>query len=123
MGAARQHRIGLGLIAGALWWLGQNPGTHVQLDLTRRRMRLTRLGLSGRQLREISFDDLASVEVEQSTDDEGGSIWRPTVRLQSGETVTLSEQWSHDEAGVERGVALVTEACGVGRPTENLERS
>ena len=104
--------IGLGLIAGALWWLGQNPATQVQLDLTRRRMRLVRVGLSGRRVRELSFDDLAGAEVEQGTDDEGGTIWRPAVRLRGGELVALSQLWSHDQDGVERGVAVVAESCG-----------
>jgi len=112
--------IGLGVIAGALWWLGQNPATQVQLDLTRRRVRLVRLGISGRQVRQFSFDDLASVEVDHGTDDEGGSIWRPAVRLKSGELVTLSQLWSHDQAGVERGIAAVAEACGVGRTERGI---
>jgi hypothetical protein len=103
--------LGLGVIAGALWWLGRSPGTHVQLDLTRRRLRLVRSGLSGREVRSLSFDDLESVEVEQGTDSEGGAVWRPKVRLRSGQLVLLSELWSHDQAEVEEGVSVVSAAC------------
>jgi hypothetical protein len=103
--------LGLGVIAGALWWLGRSPGTHVQLDLTRRRLRLVRSGLSGREVRSLSFDELQSVEVEQGTDSEGGAVWRPAVRLRSGQLVLLSELWSHDQAAVEEGVSVVSAAC------------
>jgi hypothetical protein len=105
--------IGIGVSAGAFWWLARSPATQVQVDLTRRRVRLVRFGLSGRWVRQLSFADLASVEVEQGTDDEGGLIWRPAVRLRNGELVRLSELWSHDQAGVETGVAVMAEACGL----------
>ena len=99
--------LGVGVIAGALWWLTRNPATQVQLDLTQRRLRVVRFGLSGRLVRRLSFDDLASAEVEQGTDDEGGLIWRPAVRLRNGERVLLSDLWSHDQAGVEKSRAVV----------------
>jgi len=105
--------VGVGVSSGALWWLARSPATQVQLDLTRRRLRLVRFGLSGRLARQLSFDDLASVEAEQGTDDDGGLVWRPAVRLRSGELVLLSELWSHDQAGVEAGMAVVAENCGV----------
>ena len=103
--------IGLGVGSGALWWLRRSPGTHVQLDLTRRRLRLVRFGLSGRQVSWLSFDDLASAEVDQGTDSDGGTVWRPAVRLRTGQLVLLSELWSHDQVGVEEGVSVVAEAC------------
>jgi hypothetical protein len=103
--------IGLGGCVGALWWLGRNPATHGLLDLTGRRLRLVRSGLLGRQVRWLSFDDLQSVEVEQGTDSEGGTVWRPAVRLRNGELLLLSELWSHDEAGVKEVVSVVAEAC------------
>jgi hypothetical protein len=105
--------LGVSVSAGALWWLARNPTTQVQLDLTQRRLRLVVFGLSGRLVRQISFDDLASAEVEQGTDDDGGPIWRPAVRLRSGERVLLSALWSHDQAGAEKSRAVVVEACGL----------
>ncbi len=103
--------VGLGGASGALWWLGRSPATHVQLDLTRRRLRRVRFGLHGREERWLSFDDLESVEVDQGTDSEGGTVWRLAVRLRTGELVLLSELWSHDQAAVEEGVSVVAEAC------------
>jgi hypothetical protein len=94
--------IGVGVSLGALWWLARNPKTHVQLDLTRRHVQLVRIGLSGRHLRRLSFDDLEAAEVEQGSDSEGGAIWRPVVRLRDGHRVLLSELWSHDQAGWRR---------------------
>jgi hypothetical protein len=105
--------VGIGVSSGALWWLARSPATQVQLDLTRHRVRLVRLGLSGRRVRQLSFADLASVEVEQGTDDEGSLIWRPAVRLSGGDLVRLSELWSHDRADVEAAARVVAEACGV----------
>lgn len=107
--------MGLGVGAGALWWLGRSPATQVQLDLTRRRVRLMEFGLSGRQVRWLSFDDLESVEVDQGTDSDGGTVWRPAVRLRTGELVLLSQLWSHDRAEVEEGVSVVAEACRLPR--------
>lgn len=104
-------RLGWGGSAGALWWLGRNPATHVQLDLTHRRLRLVRSGLAGRQIRSLSFDDLESVEVDHGTDGDGGTVGQPAVRLRTGELVLLSELWSHDQAAVEEGVSVVAEAC------------
>jgi hypothetical protein len=111
--------IGLGVIAGALWWLARSPATQVELDLTRRRVRLVRLGLRGRQVGQLSFDDLAGVEVEQGADTDGGTVWRPVVRLRTGAVVLLSELWSHDQADVQNSVAAVAEACRLPSPTRS----
>lgn len=109
----RLASIGMGFAggAGALWWLGRSPATHAQLDLTRRHLRLLRSGLSGRQVRQLGFDELESVEVEQAADSEGGPVWRPAVHLRSGERVLLSELWSHDRVSVEKAVAVVAGTC------------
>jgi hypothetical protein len=103
--------IGLGVCAGALWWLARSPGTSVQLDLTRRSLRLARWGILGRQVRELPFDQVVSTSVEESEDSDGGRVWRPAVRLRSGEVLLLSELWSHDEPGVRAAVATVAEIC------------
>jgi hypothetical protein len=103
--------LGVGVSAGALWWLWRSPATQVEVDLTHRQLRLIRFGLSGRQLRRFSFDDLERMEVEQGADSDGGPVWRPVVRLRSGQLVLLSELWSHDQAAVQESVAVVAEAC------------
>jgi hypothetical protein len=105
--------IGIGIIAGALWWLRQNPSTRVHLDLLRRHLRLERSGLRLRETRQLQFDDLAGVRVEQGTDSDGGAVWRPAVHLRDGQMVLLSELWSHDRAAVEQAVEVVAEACGL----------
>jgi hypothetical protein len=105
--------VGIGVSTGALWWLARSPASQVQLDLTRRRLRMVRLGISGRLVLQLSFNDLSNVEVEEGSDDEGGPVWRPALRLRSGELVLLSELWSHDQAGVRAGMAVVAEACGL----------
>jgi hypothetical protein len=108
--------IGAGVSIGALWWLARNPRTHVQLDLTRRQLQLVRIGLSGRHVRRLSFDELETAEAEQGSDSEGGPIWRPVARLRDGQRVLLSELWSHDRVGVAEGVAAVAAACGLPTP-------
>lgn len=103
--------VGLGVSAGALWWLGRNPASTVKLDLTRSRMSVMRLGLSGRQVRQLAFAEMEKVEVEVGADDEGGSVWRPRLRLRSGEHVLLSQLWSHDPRGTEDVMSVVANAC------------
>jgi hypothetical protein len=121
--------LGLFLLAGGLLavamplGLATNAGDlepwerFVQLDLTHRRLRVVRAGLSGRQIRSLSFDDLESVEVDHGTDGDGGTVWRLAVRLRTGELVLLSQLWSHDQAAVEEGVSVVAEACRLPTPS------
>ena len=108
--------IGMGVSVGAVWWLARNPTTHVQFDLTRRQVQLVQIGLSGRHVRRLSFDEMETAEVEQGIDSEGGPIWRPAVRLRGGQRVLLSELWSHDQMRVAEGVAVVAAACGLPTP-------
>jgi hypothetical protein len=108
--------IGVGVSIGALWWLARTPTMRVQLDLTRRQVQLIRIGLSGRHVRQLGFDDLMAAEIEQGSDSEGGAIWRPTVRLRDGQRVLLSELWSHDRAEAKEGVAVLAAACGLSAP-------
>ncbi len=103
--------IGLGVCAGALWWLERSPGTEVQLDLTRRSLRLVRRRRFGRQVRQLSFDQLESAEVERGEDSVGGTAWRPAVRLRDGDLVLLSQLWSQDEGEVRTAIATLAESC------------
>jgi hypothetical protein len=102
--------------AGAMWWLRRSPGTRVELDLTRRRMQVLRFGVSGRQVRELAFGECADVDLQAGEDSEGGLVVRPLVRLKDGESVLLSELWSHDRQSAEEAARAVAEACGLPRP-------
>jgi hypothetical protein len=108
--------VGLGVGAGALWWLIRNPATLVTIDLTRRRLTLMRLGLLGRQVRRIQLGEIVGVDMERGPDSDGGSVWRPLIRLSSGERMMLSELWNHDEKAVKEGLAVLAEACRLPRP-------
>jgi hypothetical protein len=108
--------VGMGVSAGALWWLGRSPATRVALDPGRRRMQLVRLGLNGRKVEEVRFDEVAEVTVEQGKDSEGGVVTRPIARLKSGATLHLSELWSHDVHGVIAVAEEVARTCGVALP-------
>ena len=108
--------VGVGATSGAWWWLARSPATRVQLDLTRREVQVVRLGVTGRLVRQLAFDELANAEVEEGSDDDGGAVWRPGLRLRSGELVRMSELWSHDQSGVTEAVAVVQEACGLSAP-------
>ena len=111
--------VGVGGGAGALWWLARNPASRAQLDLTRRRLRLVRLGLSGRRAPAFLWRSRERRN-EEGSDDEGGLDWRPAVRLRSGETVLLSELWSHDQAGVREGMG--GRGGGLRLPHDRLRR-
>ena len=103
--------LGVAVSAGALWWLARSPGTEVQVDRARRSLRLVRWGILGRHVTQYEFDQLESAFVKQGEDSEGGTVWRPAVRLRRGRVVLLSELWSHDQAGVRMVVASVDGAC------------
>jgi hypothetical protein len=103
--------VGLLVALGGLWWLARNPSTQVRLDLTRRRLGLVRIGITGRQVRTFPLDEIDGVEVEQAADSDGDPIWRPVLRTRSGERVALSELWSHDQREVKATVTVVAEVC------------
>lgn len=111
--------VGLGVTTGALWWLRHSPATRVVLEPGRRRMRLVRLGLTGRQVEEFRFDEVAEVSVEQGEDSEGGVVTRPVARLKSGAVIPLSKLWSHDTQGVVAAVGEVARACGLALPGQS----
>ena len=108
--------VGLGVSTGALWWLWRSPRTRVEFDLACRRMRVSRLGISGCRVQELYFDVLASVELEETEDSEGGIVGRPVVRLNNGESILLSQLWSHDRQGLAEAASAVAQACGLPAP-------
>lgn len=103
--------LGLAVGAAAVWWLNLSTATHAEVDLTHQRVTLVRLGLTGRRVVRLPLSDIAGIEAERGTDDEGGATWRPVLRLRSGARVALSELWSHDEKAVRMAVQAVAEAC------------
>jgi hypothetical protein len=103
--------VGVGVAAGALWWLAKNPATEVRLDLTRRLLTLVCSGVHGRRVRTLALSEMKAVELVHGKDSDGDPIWRPAVRLQSGELVLLSHLWSHDEPTVRAGAGAVSDAC------------
>lgn len=111
--------IGLGGGAGALWWLHRSPSTRVTFDLAGRRMQLVRLGLSGRHVEELGFEQAAGVAVERGKDDEGGDVSRLVLHLKNGAEVPLSALWSHDHRSVIEAARAVAAACDL-PPAEEL---
>jgi hypothetical protein len=105
--------VGVGVTAGAIWWLAQNPATEVRVDLTRQLLTLVCSGVQGRRVRRLHFTELASVEIVQGKDSDGDPIWRPAIRLGSGELVLLSHLWSHDEPLVRGSAGAVADSCRV----------
>ena len=103
--------VGLGVAAGALWYLGANPATELRVDLTRRFLTVVRTGAFGRWTHRLSFDELKAVELVRGADSDGDPIWRHGARLRSGELILLSQLWSHDEAAVRAAAAAVADAC------------
>ena len=109
--------IGLGVSAGAIWWLRHSPGTRIELDLTRRRLHVVRFGIGGSQRRELAFGEVRIFQVEQGVDSDGSPAWQPTALLWTGETIALSELWSHDRLGIAEGVTIMSQACEVPSPS------
>jgi hypothetical protein len=105
--------IGLGVTGGAILWLRHTPGTRTELDLTRRRLRVVRLGIAGRRLTELAFGEVASFQVEEQMDGEGTPVWRLAALVRSGERVGLSELWSHDRSAIDEAATIMSHACGL----------
>jgi hypothetical protein len=103
--------IGVGVSAGALWYLARFPATVVHLDLTRRLLTLVRIGLTGRQVRRLQFTELASVELAEGKDSDGDPMWRPAVQLGTGERVLISHLWSRDHPAALASATTLAESC------------
>jgi hypothetical protein len=108
--------IGLANCAGAIWWLNRSLASRAELDLTRRRLTLVRVGLPGRRVVRLELTEIVGVEAERGSDSEGGVIWKPVLRLRSGERLNLSELWNHDEQEVKHAVGVVAEVCRLEKP-------
>lgn len=102
---------GIGVVAGAVWWLRRTPGTQIEIDSKRQRLRLVRTGLGGRKVRDLALSELAATDVERGEDSDGGLVVRPMLHLRSGERLPMSLLWIHDTAGVAQAIAAVTRAC------------
>jgi hypothetical protein len=108
--------IGLGVSGGAIWWLRHSPGTRTELDLTRRRLRVVRYGIAGSRRRELAFGEVWSFQVKQGADDDGNPVWQPAALLRNGETIALSELWSHDRLGIAEAATVMSRACDLPSP-------
>ena len=108
--------IGLANCGGAIWWLTRSLASRAELDLTLRRLTLVRFGLPGRRVVQVELADIVGAEAERGSDSEGGVIWKPVLRLRSGERMNLSELWNHDEREVKQAVAVVAEVCRLEKP-------
>jgi hypothetical protein len=109
--------IGAGVMAGALWWLGRSPGTSIAIDPGRRRLRIRRLGIGGRKVEEVRFEDLREIAIERGEDSDGGVVTRPVALLNSGAIVPLSILWHHDHTRVAAAAAEVARICGLPAPS------
>lgn len=59
---------------------------------------------------------LASIELEEAEDSDGGIVGRPVVFLNNGESIPLSQLWSHDRQGLAETASTVAQACGLPAP-------
>ena len=67
-------------------------------------------------MQEVRFEVLTSVELEETEDSEGGLVSRPLVRLNNGESVLLSQLWSHDRQCLADAASAVAQVCGLPAP-------
>jgi hypothetical protein len=108
--------IGVGLIAGALWWLRRSPATRLTIDPGRRSLRIVRLGLHGREVQDLRLDEIGGVTIEHSEDSDGDPVTRPVAHLRSGAVLPLSMLWSHDHGAVAAAAEELARICGLPGP-------
>jgi hypothetical protein len=78
--------------------------------------RLASFGIAGSQRRELTFGEVRSFQVKQGVDDDGNPAWQPAALLRNGETIALSELWSHGRLGIAEAATVMSRACDLPSP-------
>ena len=107
--------LGVTSVGAGTWRLVRAPRSAVVLDLEGGRGRVQRRGLAMVETTEFPIEGIDAVELERSTDDRGGDIYRPAFRLRDGTRIMLSTVWMHH--GPQEAVASLSKALA--RPVIN----
>jgi hypothetical protein len=99
--------LGLAGVGAGIYVIYGAPETQTVFDAQTGEVRLKRRGLFRRETIEHSLSEIAAVYVEEGQDSEGDAIYRPTMRLWTGDEIRLSALWLHHRAACEDTVKAV----------------
>lgn len=86
-------------VATGLYVMYQSPLTICVFDCQQRQVTVRQYGLLRWSARQLSFDEILSVELAVRQDNEDSPIFQPYLLLRSGARQQLSALWMHDELG------------------------
>ena len=90
--------IGLGNIAGGLYMIRREPGSRIDIDAGAGTVSVLRWGIAGRKRSSFPLGDLAGADVETTEHTDGGTVYRPRLRLTASRDVPVSLLWYQREA-------------------------
>jgi hypothetical protein len=103
---------GCGVAAG-LWIARESPRSRLVYARSSGRVRITRVGTTGRTEREWAAADVAAVAIVTKRDDEGSNVFQVRLVVANGGEEPASLLWSHDGDGAVRCAERLGDALGV----------
>ena len=85
--------IGLGNIAGGLYMIKREPASIVEIDKAAGEIRVRRWYPVGKRQNTYPISALSGAEVDITEHSEGGSVYRPRLSFDEGESVPVSLFW------------------------------
>lgn len=85
--------IGLGNIAGGLYMIKREPASIVEIDKAAGQIRVRRWYPVGKRQNTYPLSALSGAEVEITEHSEGGSVYRPRLSFDEGESAPVSLFW------------------------------
>jgi len=85
--------IGLGNIVGGLYRIKREPASIVEIDKAAGEIRVCRWYPVGKRQNTYPISSLSGAEVDISEHSEGGSVYRPRLSFDEGESVPVSLFW------------------------------
>ena len=115
--------IGLGNIAGGLYMIKREPASIVEIDKPAGQVRVCRWYPVGRRHKAYPLSALSSAEVDITEHSEGGSVYRPRLSFDEGESVPVSLFWYQTREPSEAILREIQAFLGVGLLPGSVDES
>jgi len=103
--------IGLGNIAGGMYMIKREPASRVEIDSGSNRIRVCRWGIGGRKETVYPLGALTGADVETTEHTDGGTVYRPRLRLGGTGDVPVSMFWYQTEDASRKIARELGESC------------
>jgi hypothetical protein len=105
--------LGAAAVAAGIWTLARSPRSRLTVQRARAGVRLEQWGIGGRAVREWPLAALAGVQLVESRDDEGGTVFQLHLILREARPVPLSPVWRHGRERMEHVARRLATELGV----------